>query len=644
MNLFRGDNRLLVAGANCRVAAALFVLTVASLIGLNSFVRVAAASAAPRDSLIKGPLPAVYYLADNGKRYVFPNGGVYRSWFSDFSGVITVSADELASYPLGGSVRYRPGVRLVKITTDPKVYVVDEGGALRWLMSESVARALYGSDWNRKIDDVPDAFFFNYTIGSPILAVEDFSPLAAAAEADTVNAAQGLAVGASPRFSDTTVDVGDAADFATGTPASAPRLPAVYFVSPAGDDANPGTAARPWRTIQQAADTLAAGDAVYIRAGTYEERVRPQNSGESGKLITYAAYPGEHPVIDGIQVELPADQAGLFEITDRSFIKVSGLKVINARTDRNSNGILVDRSADITIEKCSTYNTRSSGIGVWASRNVVVDGNEIELAGAGGDQESLSVAVTDNFEVKNNVLRGGGDKEGICLKDGSTNGQVYRNEVYGVSKVGIYVDAWDKTTGDIWIYQNIVHGTTDGDGIALASEMGGLLRNVYVHNNVVFSNRFIGLDVSRNGEKVVHQMRNIKVVNNTFYDNGGDWGGCISMDNPDAAEVVIRNNLCSQNRSFELSVSRDVPDPAVTVENNLIFSYKGDLADGEITGVATTGGDPFFVDAGAQDFRLRPDSPAIDRAAAVDAPKVDFDGRSRPAGAAVDIGAFEYPG
>jgi hypothetical protein len=87
-----------------------------------------------------------------------------------------------------------------------------------------------------------------------------------------------------------------------------------------------------------------------------------------------------------------------------------------------------------------------------------------------------------------------------------------------------------------------------------------------------------------------------------------------------------------------------VPDPAVTVENNLIFSYKGDLADGEITGVATTGGDPFFVDAGAQDFRLRPDSPAIDRAAAVDAPKVDFDGRSRPAGAAVDIGAFEYPG
>ena len=43
---------------------------------------------------------------------------------------------------------------------------------------------------------------------------------------------------------------------------------AIYYVTPDGDDANPGTESQPWRTIQKAADTLVAGDTVYIRAGT----------------------------------------------------------------------------------------------------------------------------------------------------------------------------------------------------------------------------------------------------------------------------------------------------------------------------------------------------------------------------------------
>jgi len=40
-----------------------------------------------------------------------------------------------------------------------------------------------------------------------------------------------------------------------------------YYVAPTGNDANPGTLSRPWRTIQPAADTLGTGDTVYIRRG-----------------------------------------------------------------------------------------------------------------------------------------------------------------------------------------------------------------------------------------------------------------------------------------------------------------------------------------------------------------------------------------
>ncbi len=122
----------------------------------------------PAGTLIKGSLPAVYYVGNDGKRYVFPNDKVYFSWYQDFSQVVTVTDSELASYVIGGNVTYRPGVRLVKIQSDPKVYAVSRGGVLRWITTEALAARLYGADWNKMIDDVPDSFFVNYTTGEPI--------------------------------------------------------------------------------------------------------------------------------------------------------------------------------------------------------------------------------------------------------------------------------------------------------------------------------------------------------------------------------------------------------------------------------------------------------------------------------------------
>src|SRR6056297_238531 len=108
-------------------------------------------------------LSSVYYYADNGKRYVFPNETTYFSWYSDFSGVVTIPQSELESIPIGGNVTMRPGTNLVKITTDPKVYAVEDGGKLVHLADEDTASTLYGEDWADRVVDVPDAFFVNYT-------------------------------------------------------------------------------------------------------------------------------------------------------------------------------------------------------------------------------------------------------------------------------------------------------------------------------------------------------------------------------------------------------------------------------------------------------------------------------------------------
>jgi subtilisin family serine protease len=121
---------------------------------------------------------AVYFLAADAKRYVFPNEKIYLSWFSGFAPIRTITASEMAAIPLGGNVTYRPGIRLVKIQTDPSIYAVSKGGVLRHVTSQSLAISLYGPDWNKKIDDIPEAFFVNYRLGSEITSFFDYDSVA----------------------------------------------------------------------------------------------------------------------------------------------------------------------------------------------------------------------------------------------------------------------------------------------------------------------------------------------------------------------------------------------------------------------------------------------------------------------------------
>ncbi len=411
----------------------------------------------------------------------------------------------------------------------------------------------------------------------------------------------------------------------------------VYAVDPAGSDAGPGTAERPWRTIGRATASLEPGDTVLIAEGSYHERVRVERSGEPGKYCTFAARPGAVPVIDGSGIPVAKDE-GLFEIVRASHIRVIGLRLV----DSSQAGIIAESSSDLVIQGNRTERTGSSGISAWGCRDVLVDGNEVAHSCSGMWQEAISIAGTKGFEVRNNLVyngRPGHKKEGICLKDGSSNGKVHGNRVHHVSAVGIYVDAWDKHTFDIEVYGNDVHDILDSGGIMLASEMGGLLEGIRIFNNLSWRNRYCGIVISQNGEQVPHPMRDIWIVNNTVCGNGtGDWGGGILADNPGLQSAVIRNNICSQNLTFEIAVGYS-PQAAVTIDHNLSDGEHEDPSS-RIGGSPVTGA-PRFIDVEAGDFKLLPGSPAIDRGSAAGAPKDDFAGASRPRGAGIDIGAYE---
>ena len=119
-----------------------------------------------------------------------------------------------------------------------------------------------------------------------------------------------------------------AAQFLSPQPARAAGT--TYYVAKTGNDSNPGTASQPWRTIQKAANTAAAGDTVYVRAGTYNEKVIVKNSGAPGAYITFSAYSGETPIIDVSGISMNNYFEGGFTVYEKNYIQLLGFKVINS--------------------------------------------------------------------------------------------------------------------------------------------------------------------------------------------------------------------------------------------------------------------------------------------------------------------------
>ena len=75
---------------------------------------------------------------------------------------------------------------------------------------------------------------------------------------------------------------------------------ATYYLSPSGNDSNPGTLSQPFFSLNKAWTVVSAGDIIYMRGGTYSYTSQQRllgKSGTSGNLIKVWAYPGENPVI-----------------------------------------------------------------------------------------------------------------------------------------------------------------------------------------------------------------------------------------------------------------------------------------------------------------------------------------------------------
>ena len=469
-------------------------------------------------TLVKGSTAAVYYYNSDGKRYVFPDAATYQSWYDDFHSVQTVSDSQLAAMPVGGLVTYRPGTKLVKITTDPKVYAVTKGGILRWLTSETVAAALYGNDWSREVVDVPDTFFVSYNIGAPINAAADYdrqaerngtpdiSALITSKRQVPTDAATSSSSSASTGSASSGTTTASASSTSPAVTASAPAAsgaaisgPRIYVAVSGSDDDGDGSEGKPFRTVGHALEEAAAGTAVLLMPGTYNEevRVREPRVTLASATATRAVIKAPLPAGDStpIAVELDVDADGSVV---RDLEIAGGFYAVSVET-RWDWGDPADRTgaSDILIENNVIHGTGHDAVKIKPNADrVTVRDNEIYQTGLSQSPDDCNAEGIDDVNGDDLLVQGNYIHDicsnGVYCKGGATNCRIIGNRIENVGSGGIMVgfdtspEYFDLTVNPGY-YENI--GGTVRDNLILHA--GGAGIGLYASKDAVIENNTV---------------------------------------------------------------------------------------------------------------------------------------------------------
>lgn len=475
---------------------------------------------------------------------------------------------------------------------------------------------------------------------------------------------------------------------------AAAHAASTYYVATTGNDANPGTLASPWKTINHAAQVAAAGDTVFVRAGTYKEYVTVAHSGSaSAGPITFQNYAGESPIVDGTGVNCcGTDLRGLFDIESKSYVTISGFEIRNYSTSSNlqePTGILVRGSgSNIRILHNKVHDIKTTaesndgnahGIGVYGQAAtpysyVTISDNEVYNMHTGWSETITLDGNVTNFTVTNNVIHDndniGVDAAGFWGQgpsghDQAMIGTIAGNTVYNITSIGngaytdgsadgIYCDGCAQVT----IERNLVH---DCDiGIEAASEIKTHVSSaVTIRDNIVYDS--LQVDVTIGGYKAtVGGSDNVQIVNNTLYQSASAAGNGFQVQF-NATNNVFKNNIVYMANSGVMlwngiGAAKEAATP-VAMDYNVYYdsaanaswvwknkNYTG-LGSFKGTGQETNGkyGDPLFANLAGHDFHVASNSPAVGAGINLGSGVVgpyDFAGNARVVGT-IDAGAYE---
>ncbi|RLD13080.1 MAG: hypothetical protein DRI28_06585, partial [Caldiserica bacterium] len=435
----------------------------------------------------------------------------------------------------------------------------------------------------------------------------------------------------------------------------------VYYVSPDGDNSNPGTKDEPFRTPGFASKRLKPGDTLIILGGEYtlsqywDDMITPP-SGREDAWITIKGEEGNRPVLKGRNNLLAA-----IDIGGKSFIKIENLEITNDN-DMFREGIdgLSGEVSHIILKDLYIHHVDEAGVNFADVNDLKIINCRFSHCGfgaiVGGEGNWRNVLIKDSYLGYSGHYYQGGD---------GSNRPYDRPDGLGV----------EPGDGPLQII-NVICEHNFGDGL------DSKLNNTTIENCIVANNSCDGVKLWGDNSKIINTLiygrgdgddtvtpwspividsggkpgYHFEIINVTVDDElGHEYLMTVQYDYQDTTTyLTVRNSIfCGRGENSPIFIARGVN---LTFDHNLIYNpetdhaieYKDEnyvknelykLGDGNIYG------DPLFINPAwgeEGNYHLKKGSPAIDAGSDLNTPLADLDGIKRPQGGGIDIGCYEY--
>ena len=360
-----------------------------------------------------------------------------------------------------------------------------------------------------------------------------------------------------------------------------------YYVRSTGDDGNPGTSpSQAWKTISQAADTMTAGDTVYVGAGTYNEEVKPGTGGTQGNPIRYLADSSGALTGDAGTVAVTQSSKSAFNVS-RDYIEVVGFRLFGS-----INGAAWTGGTGGLIESCELDgNSQQGGKVTGSSTQVTV----LDCDFHDNTRNGLLLAVGPTVDLSRSSLRNNGNSGLDAGNSANTTLTVSACRIYSNNQDGIRLNMGTLTSTNCLVYDNATYG------VRIAGPAAGTSVTIW------------NLTVASNGDYGLHQA------------NG---------------TLSVTNSILANNGAYGLSYTSGT----ITHTYNLIWGNTNGDYEGLSADPTEISGDPEFENIFLFDYHLTAASPAVDAGAnAAGTIDDDLESTARPLANGWDLGCYESP-
>lgn len=463
----------------------------------------------------------------------------------------------------------------------------------------------------------------------------------------------------------------------------------VFYVRPEGNDAAAGdTWGTAKRSVQAAVAAAASrGGEVRVAAGTYHERVLLP-----AFVYLYGGFAGTESALAERQIDanptilngggsptvvLSANAGYMVSGIDGFIIEGGGVFSgggFGITPTQGLGGGVYSRVTSLWIESnvvrrnsigtpFAAYYAQGGGIAGFLSHstmrhNLIVENEVLSSDGSGGGVYlNRCMATLEENTFRNNRSRSGAALRAVASSLRLIDNMFESNSFYNIQPM--YLGAVEGAVSlrfatNSLIVRNTIRANTasSGAGMFLDSCSGLRVLNNLFKGNVAYDAPSMsgGYGGAINCTVNSYTTEDLVIAHNTLVDNAathwimGEQGGAMALTLT-VPRLIVANNIMAYNSSGLWGPPIQVASPLL-INNCLMNSNRQDyvrIAPGPSDAVA----DPRFAQRDQGDYRLLPDSPCLDAAAAAYAPVDDLDGQPRPLDgnsdgtAAADLGAFE---